>query len=87
MASVLMVIVVLFFLCHSSRIIVNFYEALQVTTMNMFWLFHFPRISYTVFNSHGFSNDVILFLKRLYNLLSLVFSKILLAKCYISVLP
>jgi hypothetical protein len=30
MASVLMVIVILFFLCHSSRIIVNFYEALQV---------------------------------------------------------
>jgi hypothetical protein len=30
MASVLMVIVILFFLCHSSRIIVNLYEALQV---------------------------------------------------------
>ena len=46
MASVLMVIVVLFFLCHSSRIIVNFYEALQVSTINMFWgyFIFFPNL-------------------------------------------
>ena len=48
MASVLMVIVVLFFLCHSSRIIVNFYEALQVSTNNMFWgYFIFSQIYFS----------------------------------------